>query len=93
MWPNPSYRSVLREFDDRCVCDPEWPDLCFADDDQAVIITDPFSPSEVVDGGVHGLHEDSKIRVTAYHRDPDKRGDELGVGRQRFHQRVDVSDC
>ena len=93
MWSNASYRAVLREFDDCGVPDPEWTDLCFAKHDHCAVIAKPLTPSKVVDGGVNGLQEDSKVLVTADDCVRYEGGDEFGVGCQRLHQGVNICGC
>ena len=55
-----------------------------------LLIADPLDPSEVVQAGVDGLQQDPEITVTADHPVRHERGDELGIGRQRLHQGVDI---
>ena len=85
------YQAVLGQFDERRIGDPERAHFGFAHNDDSVTIANPLNPPKVMDGGVHGRQQNPKIVVAADNAIGHQGRDELGVGRQRLHERVDIS--
>jgi len=88
---DPADATVGRELEDHRVGHPYGPDPGLAEDDAVIALADGLRPAKVVEGSVDGPEQCPDVFLPAEDHAAGDRRDDLHVGRERLHQRIDVS--